>query len=324
MKRKKQSSSSDSRISTYDMQRIVKNLLNVQHRSSTAKNYLSIWRKFNKFIISLDVKPDLWEDRATLFLGYLISNGIQSSTIKSYLSAIKKTLMMDGYNGNDKLVLVRSLVKACRIINEQVRTRLPIHCNLLEMLLFEVQRHFTRKHQYYLESMYKAIFAISYYGLMRIGEVTSSPHVLKANNVHIGINKDKIMLVLYSSKTHDKAQRPQKIKITSNGNEKSGHYKDKYFCPFKLMRDYIQLRGGWTEESEQFFIFKDGSLVSASQLRSVFNLLISNLGLECKFYGMHSFRIGRTSDLIKFDYPVEQVKLMGRWKSNVIYKYIRA
>ena len=56
---RKGSSSTDSRIYKNDMERIVADLLLKQHRSSTAKNYLSIWRQFNKFIISLDIKPVL-------------------------------------------------------------------------------------------------------------------------------------------------------------------------------------------------------------------------------------------------------------------------
>ena len=156
------SSQGTSRISTSSMERIVQMLLNRQHRDSTAKNLprISIWRKFNRFVISLDAKPDLWEDRTTLFVGYLINKGMQSSTIKSYVSAIKKTLVLDRYDWNDKLVLVRSLAKACRIINDKVRTRLPIQCRLLEIILFEVQRFFAVDNQFYLETLYKSLFAI--------------------------------------------------------------------------------------------------------------------------------------------------------------------
>ena len=86
----------------------------------------------------------------------------------------------------------------------------PILCGLLDMILFEVQRYFAMRKQLYLEIMYKTLFALCYYGLMRIGEVTLSPHVLKAKDVHKAMNKDRVLLVLYSSKTHDKSLRPQK------------------------------------------------------------------------------------------------------------------
>ena len=317
------STSGSSRISTADMERIVEQLKNKQHRDSTAKTYLSVWRQFNNFVISLDRKPALWEDRVTLFIAYLVEKGMQSVTIKSYVSAIKKTLTMDGYNWDDKLVLVRSLVRACRIVNDTVTTRLPIQCSLLEVLLFELQRYFTSKKQGYLEILYQTMFAICYYGMMRIGEVTRSPHVLKACNVHLATNKDKLLLILHSSKTHDEGSRPQKIKITSNRKEKTGNYAHQHFCPFKLMRKYMELRGGYRDTKEQFFVFRDLSPVTPQQARLILNTMIQHLNLNSRLYGMHSFRIGRTTDLTKFNYSIEEIKVMGRWRSNVVFKYIR-
>ena len=63
--------------------------------------------------------------------------------------------------------------------------------------------------------------------------------------------------------------------------------------------------------------------MTPTQVRQVLKLMIGNLSLDNNYYGMHSFRIGRTTDLIKFGYSIEAVKLMGRWRSNVIFKYIR-
>ena len=322
-RRKSSSASSSSKISTHELHNIVNRLLLTQHKDSTAKTYLSVWRQFNKFLIMLDdTQPVLWEDRTTLFIAHLVDQGLQSSTIKSYVSAIKKTLIMDGYKWDDNLVMVRSLAKACRIINDKMRTRLPIQCNLLELLLFEIRRHFSLKNQWYLEILYQTLFALSYYGLMRVSEVAKSPHVLKAKNVHIASNKDKLLLVLYSSKTHDEASKPQKIKITSN-RQGNSNYSHRHFCPFVLMRQFLHLRGDYDAESEQFFIFRDKSSVLPSQCRNLLKLMISKLGLDDRLYGMHSFRIGRTTDLVKFKYSIDEIKLMGRWRSNVVFKYIK-
>ena len=52
--------------------------------------------------------------------------------------------------------------------------------------------------------------------MLRIGEVTRSQHILKAPHIHIGSNKNKILLILYSSKTHSQASGPQQIKITED------------------------------------------------------------------------------------------------------------
>ena len=294
------------------------------HRNSTAQNYLGIWRQFNKFVINLDYKPQTWEDRVTLFIAFKIEDGMQSSTVKSYVSAIKKLLVDDGYPWDDQKVLLGSLTKACKIINDRVHTRLPIQCSLLEIILFEVQRLMGIKGQYYLEVMYKALFAISYYGMMRVGEVTLSDHVIKAKDVHSAQNKDKILLMLYSSKTHSKGIRPQRIKITSNITEKSGSYAQRNFCPFALINHYMDIRGNFESQGEQFFIFRDGTPVSPENARTVLKTCLSNLGLNPTMYGFHSFRVGRTTDLIKYNYTIEEVKRMGRWRSNVVYKYIRA
>ena len=154
MKRKKSprgklssSSSSSSWISSTQMQGVIERLLANQHRSSTAKTYFRVWRTFNNFIVRLDVRPKFWEERTSLFVAYLIDKGTQSSTIKSYVSAIKKTLEMDKYPWNDNLIMLSSLTRACKLVNDQIQTRLPIHCGLLELMLFEVQRYFTIKNQ---------------------------------------------------------------------------------------------------------------------------------------------------------------------------------
>ena len=109
-----------------------------QTRESTKKNYLGIWRQFNAFIIRLDNKPESWEDRVTLFVSFKIDNGAQSSTIKSYVSAIKRILVDDGYRWDDTKIMLASLTRACRIINDKVFTRLPIQFGLFELILWEL------------------------------------------------------------------------------------------------------------------------------------------------------------------------------------------
>ena len=215
------------------MELLLERLLRQQNRKSTCKTYLRIWRQFNKFIISLDRKPGTWEDRATLFVCHMVDKGMQSSSIKSYISAIKKILIDDGYEWKDEKILLTALTKACKLINDRVITRLPIKCGLLELILFELQRYLDKQH--YLLCMYQALFALGYYGLMRVSELTKSDHVIKACNIHIAKNKDKILIVLHSSKTHSKANRPQKIKITSNRCERTGSYFTQELLPVQIV-----------------------------------------------------------------------------------------
>ena len=76
---------------------------------------------------------------------------------------------MHGYIWDDKKILLSALTKACRIINDRVRTHFPIQCGLLELILFEIERHFARSNQIYLIIMYQALFSLGYYGLNESG-----------------------------------------------------------------------------------------------------------------------------------------------------------
>ena len=95
-KGKASSSGSSSRISVDKIYQVMDRLKS--QKDSTARNYLSIWRHFNTFLIRLDRRPNSWKERTAFFCSYLIQKGrTQSSTIASYISAIKTTLKNDGY-----------------------------------------------------------------------------------------------------------------------------------------------------------------------------------------------------------------------------------
>ena len=252
------------------MQLILEQLKCVQTRDTTAQTYRQIWTQFNKFVIKLDIKPKLWEDRVALYCAHLIQNGIQSSTLKSYISAIKAILKTDGYMWDDKIVLFNSITKSCRLQNDRVRIRLPVQSGLLEVILFELERVFggckdsNTTNQPYLEVMYKSLFLLSYYGMFRIGEVTISPHNILAKNVHVGENKDKILVILYTSKTHGKESKPQRVKVAAVHNSEKTIARHRHFCPFASIREYMQWRGDYKEDNEPFFVYRDGTGLKAT------------------------------------------------------------
>ena len=86
------STSTDESISTDQLEQIIDNLKSYRFKSSTKKVYFCIWWKFNEFFIKLDRKPNNWEDRITLFVGYLTGQKMQSQTVRSYVSALKAIL----------------------------------------------------------------------------------------------------------------------------------------------------------------------------------------------------------------------------------------
>ena len=338
-KRRTRSNASDSStISRKHIENIIEELRNGAHQDSTKHTYHKVWTSFNKFLIRLDDIPSRWETRVSLFTAYLIKHEeLKSSTVKTYISAIKAVLQRDDYQWDQEYFLLNSLTKACKLKNDKVKTRLPIQCGLLELILFQLQKHFRKRKQHFLELLYKAAFLLAYYGLLRVGEITQSQHSLKARDIHEGRDKNKMLIVLHSSKTHTRGDRPQKIRIEGKEfiqvtdpnaeDDKSSRRVEEinkhYFCPVQCVKNYIRARGEYEHDNDQFFIFKDGSPLKACHMRKTLRLMIKNLGLDPSIYDTHSFRIGRATDMNRLGYKLETIKYVGRWKSDTVLRYLR-
>ena len=316
-------STSSLNISTLSIRGIIDRLKSQQHRDSTHAQYYAIWKIFNKFIIRLDVKPLEWEDRVNLFMGFMIANRKQSSTVRTYISAIKSVLLENDIELNEDRFLLNSPIRACKITDDSIQTRIPIEKDLLHLLIASVKRTFGD--QSYLSKLYSAMLLTAYFGLFRIGEITASPYTITARDVHIGINKNKLLFVLRSSKTHGKGTKPQLIKISSViPTHQPESYGDLRICPFIHLKRYIAARGSRTSSAshEQFFIFRDNTLVHAHHLRKVLKNAITANGLDAKFYDCHCLRLGRAVDLLKLGISVETIKKLGRWRLNAVYTYL--
>ena len=309
------------------MKNVLESYKYTKNRRSTKNTYHTVWRKFNEFVIRLDTIPKTWEERASLYCVYLIEEKrVQSATLRSYISAIKSKLTADDYEWNDDLVLLSTLTSNCQLQNDHVKTRLPIRRHLLNLLLFEIGRIYDT--QPFLKLLYRAIFIIAYYGMLRIGEITSSDDVIKAKNVYVSRQHRTMLFYLYSSKTHSCRTKPQSIRIKaadrqhSHKNKSSMECRTEIFCSFEILSAYNEARGGYLNENEQLFVFSDNSPVTASHVRKVLRKCLRNLTLNHKLYTTHSFRSGRASDMLREHRSIEYIKRCGRWRSNAVYKYL--
>ena len=321
------STTESSRISTAAIQAIVDSLKSERYRDSTRQTYYRIWKLFNKFFIRLDDKPDTWENRLVLFTSFLMDNQLKLTTVRMYISAIRGVLQENDVELHEDQYLLSSLTKACKVKNDKLITRLRIGKGLLNLLINEVKCHFQHRGQNYLAILYASMLAAGYYGLLRIGELTKGPHVILAANMHIGINKNKLLFILRSSKTHNKGSKPQMVKISQKQSSKESKTtkplpKSLLNNPFSLLQDFFKTWPASRSDTEQLFVFRDNSPMKSEQFRMVLKMLISNIGLEPHLYNGHSLRMGRTGDLMRMGVSVETIKHLGRWKSNAVFTYL--
>ena len=155
-------------------------------------------------------------------------------------------LKINGVAISEDQYLLNSLTKACKLKNDCFRVRLPIQKGMLRVILNKTHECLaTVSNQPYLSLLYRTLFSTAYYGLFRVSELTISEHQIKAVDIHIGMNKKKILFILRSSKTHYKNVPPQMIKIKScqqnvtkvrKGQEINDNDNDNNInCPYKLL-----------------------------------------------------------------------------------------
>ena len=251
----------------------------------------------------------------------MIQTNKKAGTIKSYISAIRAILLDVKVELKEDKFLLSSLTKACKLTNDHVRIRLPIKKGLLFIVLKAAVEFFGD--QPYLATLYQALIPTAYFRLFRVGELTLSPHVIKARDVQIGKNKNKLLFILRSSKTHCSSNKPQMVKIQSIEQKNPQSCKTKYNCPFTLLKEYLNVRGPAQSKKEQFFVFSDGSPVTPHHMRTNLKALLSRARFQAKYYDTHSLRIGRATDLLNMGISVETIKKLGRWKSNAVFNYLR-
>ena len=173
------------------------------------------------------------------------------STVLSYVSAIKAVLIEDGRELHEDKFLISAMTSACKIRNDRIHHKLPIKKGLLTIMLCEFPKLFGK--QPYLFALFRAMFVKAYYGLLRISEIAETPsgHALKAIDVHVGRNKEKLKLILHTSKTNNKGSKPQIIKL--NKQEVKGSTKQSpIHCLFGAVTQYAQIRAPIRNDTEQF------------------------------------------------------------------------
>ena len=274
----------------------------------------------------MDSKPSNWEDRLTLYVGYLVHCNRQSATVKSYVSAIRAVLQENDIEIQENKFLISALTKACKLNNDIVCTHQPIHREMLDAILKEIHNRYLQCDQPYMAVLLTCIFSTAYFGHLQIGEIVDGVHAIKAIDEQIAINKRKMKFTLRLSKTHGKYANPQIVKISNETRSESrtaGSNQSRHTCPYKLLWKYIQMRGSYRSDTEYFFTYSDGKGIPAHRLRSCLKTSLVNLGYKANRFLFQSLTAGRASDMLKYGISVETIKRLGRWKSNAVYRYLK-
>lgn len=282
---------------------------------STANLYRRAWSLFRTCMILLNISYiglqdlPLSENRILLFIGYLDLEGYAPSTITTYLSALSYVHKLKGLSDPISSFVVQKALLGSIKLRSSFDTRLPITIGILNRLVNAVNT--TISGAYYI-ALFKSMYLISFFALMRVGEVTKDSKGEVALNVNQVTIFDNYATITIRKFKHNSSQQPFDLILVRQ--------QDINICPINALINYLRLRG-----------LSDGPLFSLPNLEPIsrefflknLNLNLRFCGLDTKVFKSHSFRIGGASYYAELGLSDGQIRLIGRWRSNAFLKYIR-
>lgn len=273
---------------------------------STLKNYNKVLVQLREFIRSLgsDGSPiPANPGQIVLFITYLERQGFSASSVTSKLSSISFFHNLQGCSDPTKHFLVVKRLASLRKKSVSSDTRQPLTVNILENMLRLLPR---LGFNAFLTSAFKAMLTVSFYGFLRPGEITQSPHNI--GFLETNLLADKIEI----SMTHFKHYAGEPVVLQIQATKSPS-------CPVKQLSQFLKLRG---HMDGPLFCHQSAKAFTYYEYNSMFKALKSFCGLEGNF-SPHSARIGAATWAAERGVPEDQIRRMGRWHSGAFQKYIR-
>jgi integrase len=154
---------------------------------------------------------------------------------------------------------------------------------------------------------FKAMCALAFHLLLRVGEFTASPHNLQFSNVRCEHDQVEIIFPHYK---HSHTQSRHTLVASP----------DILHCPVQLLAQYLAVRG---QASGPLFVSAQGRAITRQEFLASLRLALVQAGYPAEQYNTHSFRIGGASHLAQQGVPEERIRFLGRWSSNANRQYIR-
>ena len=244
-----------------------------------------------------------------LFVGYLHLHGYAPTSIISYVCAIGYVHKIKALADPTSTFLVQRLMAAVTKVRPTADTRLPITLTILRQLVLALNHTI---HIPYNVALLRAMLLVAFYGLMRVGEITSTPDGHTALLLSQLTFESEHALLVISNFKHNTSGRSFQIVLPKQS--------DTVLCPHLALRHYLGFRGTL---QGPLFCFPGGTPISRNFFVHNLHTLLNFCGLSPTLYKSHSFRIGAASFYAESGMSDEQIRLLGRWKSNAFRKYIR-
>ncbi len=191
--------------------------------------------------------------------------------------------------------------------------RLPITFQILNLLVPALQHTVS---SLYDRVLLQAMFLLAFHAFLRVGEITvsshSANHALLYQDISFEFVGGKVSGIIISLEhfKHSSAQARMFVKANSAS----------HLCPANALLAFLKLRGA---HQGPLFTIAPRCAVSRSFFSQALSSVIQYIGLDPRRYKSHSFRIGAATTAQLLGHTSQEIKSMGRWRSDAFSRYIR-
>lgn len=247
--------------------------------------------------------------------------GLQASTIKCYMSAIRQLHIARGIGdpGINKMAKLEQVIRGIKLEQakkgEKKSPRLPI----TPALLLSIKEVWEREAITRDTAMLWAAALLCFFGFLRSGEVCTPSEKSFDEGSHLTRSDIQV----------DDLANPQSLQIKIKASKTDPFRQgvlvyvgrtNKPLCPVSALLAYMVLRGN---KPGPFFTFLDGKPLSRPRFVAEIRRALAAAGVDPKPYSGHSFRIGAATIAAGQGVEDATIKMLGRWKSSAYQLYIK-
>ena len=289
---------------------------------STQRTYASAQSRFLSFCREFSLQPfPVNEPLLCRFVSFLALQNLSHSSIKGYLSAIRRLQIAQGLPDPliSQMAKLEGVIRGIKSQQAHSASSSPKRLPITLSILRQLKVHMVTSASDYDGVMLWAAACTCFYGFFRAGELTvpsesafdSSAHLCFADvSVDCIHNPQVVKLRLKASKT-DPFRKGVDVVLGRTHTDT---------CPITALLAYLALRGN---TPGCLFKFADGRLLTKQRfVQKVREALLAG-GFNPSQFAGHSFRIGAATTAAESGISDSSIKMLGRWESAAFQVYIR-
>ena len=253
------------------------------------------------------------ETQLCYFIAYLGDQGLMSSSIKGYLSAIRQLQIRAGLPDPDcgRMPQLQQMLRGVKTTRGRegrpTQRKRPITAQIMRQLRGIMGEE---------NMMLWAACTVAFFGFLRTGEFTVPSQREYDPKVHLNVgdvsanhpcNPDVVHIKVKKSKTD-----PCYLVVLGKSGDD--------LCPMKALVGYLRKRG---LNPGPLFIQKNSHPLTKPAFVSFVKERMERLGYDPGGYSGHSFRAGAATTAAKAGVEESVIKALGRWESSTYLIYVR-